>query len=36
VSKQIGVGQNRPPTGFMDDEAFRNACIARIQKLLTP
>ena len=36
VSRQIGVGRNRPPTGFMDDETFRNTCIARIQKLLTP
>jgi len=36
VSRQIGVGRKRPPTGFMDDETFRNTCIARIQKLLTP
>jgi hypothetical protein len=34
VSRQIGVGQNRRPEGFMDEEAFRSECAERIRKLL--
>jgi hypothetical protein len=34
VSRQIGVGQNRRPEGFMEDEAFRGGCAERIRKLL--
>jgi hypothetical protein len=34
VSRQIAVGQNRRPEGFMGDEAFRGGCVERIRKLL--
>jgi hypothetical protein len=34
VSRQIAVGQNRRPEGFMDDEAFRSGCVQRIRTLL--
>jgi hypothetical protein len=33
IARQIGVGQNRRPDGFMEDEAFRNECARRIGEL---
>ncbi|MCW8133520.1 MAG: hypothetical protein KIS92_24460 [Planctomycetota bacterium] len=34
VNKKIGIGQNRAPSGWMGDEAFRDACIGHVKKLL--